>query len=76
MTRSKGSAAISYLKNEWQGSPLIQEEKYQKTPVKKDEMMMMMMAVKRTYAMCKEGQIPQSTVRAGKLVHSVQIGHN
>jgi hypothetical protein len=37
ITHYKGSATIRILKPEWWGSPLVQEEKYQEKPVKREE---------------------------------------
>jgi hypothetical protein len=37
ITHYKESAAIRNLKPEWWGSPLVQEEKYQVKPVKREE---------------------------------------
>jgi hypothetical protein len=36
ITHYKGSATIRNLKPEWWGSPLVQEEKYQEKPVKRE----------------------------------------
>jgi hypothetical protein len=37
ITHYKESATIRYLKPEWWGSPLVQEENYQEKPVKREE---------------------------------------